>query len=611
MEIIKRRDFLKKTTLSGVGILTSKLWPAKVLGKEIQASSVNGAIMTNTKPQTFALEAYAKKSLNYLTRMVDKQGQPYFDVFWTNPSEAAHDWPDFGDVQSRQLQAAVMAREMTGQEASTEKIWLGKILSFIVPQTGLLFRPETTYSKHVADPGDQALTLYALVTAYVDSGDKRLLSTCRKMVDGIEEKTKRNDPQSARFLDGFLIKSLMTCARHADYEPAYRLASRLVEEVFVHRPLPTPENTLRQGAHVHGSLRVLVGAADYALYAGKQDLLGRVAALYSFVKSKATKFGFLPEVIDRKGDIVACETCALMDYIGLAVTLANHGHPEYWGDVERIARNQLVESQLSDGSWLISDSTREDTEQFTWRETGERMVGGYAGWSSPTHFLAARETLNAHWGGPELRDKTRAFQNCCGGSGTHAFFEVWKNASRFEDGVLSVNLHIDKLLPQAEILCYQPYRGLLIIKLKESCNVKVRIPDFVAPKDLKMESGREDKGTRVSENYLDLGGRDSGEMIRITYPLPTIIEEESIGNLGFRQYRYRVTYKGDTVVKMEPLGDDNPTGYSEFDKKDVPVFYGEEGPDRLYQREYMLRDADPELSAIRLDDSKLDFWCFR
>ena len=79
------------------------------------------------------------------------------------------------------------------------------------------------------------------------------------------------------------------------------------------------------------------------------------------------------------------------------------------------------------------------------------MVGGYSGWTSPTHILAAREEL--HWGGPELRGKTRAIQNCCGGSGTHGLFIVWKNASRFENDTLSVHLHIDKLLPQAEIRC--------------------------------------------------------------------------------------------------------------------------------------------------------------
>ena len=65
-------------------------------------------------------------------------------------------------------------------------------------------------------------------------------------------------------------------------------------------------------------------------------------------------------------------------------------------------------------------------------------------------------------------------------------------------------------------------------------------------------------------------------------------EEATIGNPGFRQYRYRVTWKGDTVVRMTPLGDQAKTGYSDFDKKQVAVFYGEEGPGRLYQREYML-----------------------
>jgi len=68
--------------------------------------------------------------------------------------------------------------------------------------------------------------------------------------------------------------------------------------------------------------------------------------------------GFLPEVIGRRGDIIACETCALMDFAGVGVTLANHGHPEYWADMERLARNHYVESQVRDASWLVSDDAR-------------------------------------------------------------------------------------------------------------------------------------------------------------------------------------------------------------------------------------------------------------
>ena len=287
---------------------------------------------------------------------------------------------------------------------------------------------------------------------------------------------------------------------------------------------------------MHTDLRTLVGAADYALYVKDPVLFSRVDALYRHVRSRATRFGFLAEVVDRRGDVICCETCVLMDFIGLAVTLANNGHPEYWGDVERTLRNQLVESQVTDASWLapagavpIFRSTKmglspsPDTDQFTWREVGARMVGGYAGWSSPTHILAAREDL--HWGKPNLRGKTRAFQNCCGGSGTHAFFIAWKNAARFYDGTLSVHLHIDKLLPQAEIRCYQPYKGLLTISLKQPCKVRVRIPEFVVPTEIRAKSNNGEIQATVWGNYLELGDHPAGEMIEVSYPLPVREEE--------------------------------------------------------------------------------------
>jgi hypothetical protein len=365
---------------------------------------------------------------------------------------------------------------------------------------------------------------------------------------------------------------------------------------------------------MHGNLRILVGAADYALYTHDTVLYSRVDALYRYVRSTATRFGFMPEAIGRQGDIVSCETCALMDFLGLAITLANHGHPEYWGDVERTLRNQMIESQVTDSSWLHSDSSRADTGQFTWRDIGERMVGGYAGWTSPNHILAARETLNHHWGGPELHDKTRAFQNCCGGSGTHAFFEVWKNAARFQDGWLNVYLHLDKLLPQAEIRGYQPYTGLLAIQLKEDCHVRVRIPEFTTAAEMQIASSLDGVlQPIVWGNFIELQDRRAGESIQVSYPLPVFTEEVTIGNPGYRQYHYRITWKGDTVVKMEPLGNEQATAYSDFDEKDVPIFYGETGPGPLYQRQLLIPDVDPGavvLTPLHLDAGALDLWFF-
>jgi hypothetical protein len=190
----------------------------------------------------------------------------------------------------------------------------------------------------------------------------------------------------------------------------------------------------------------------------------------------------------------------------------------------------------------------------------------------------------------------------------HGLFIAWKNAARFENGTLSVNLHIDKLLPQAEIRGFQPFKGLLTIQMKEACAVRVRIPDFVEPKNMAIDVNGARIQPKVFGNYLELGQRVQGDAIRITYPLPLMTEEVEIGNPGFRHYRYRVTWKGDTVVRMEPLGNDYATGYSEYDKRQVPVFYGKEGPGPLYQREDFVKDCEPELSPLHMDDGSLDFW---
>ena len=540
-----------------------------------------------TRPQTFAIETYVARGYNYLDNMVDAEGLPYFDVFWTDPAQAAHDWPDLGDVMARQWQTAIMARHLTGRPARHEQLWAAKIVSLLDPKTGLLVQPAKPFW-HSDDPQDerdmsldlQSFTLYALATGYAESRDPALRQAAAKMIDGLSRQ---------RMMDsGFLIKGLMVCAREMDGEVSRRAlaeAGNVVRFVFDKTDLFTPDNKFRAGAQMHGSLRTLLGAADYALYVKDPVLFSRVDALYRYGRSQGTRFGYLPENVCRKGDVTLCETCALMDFIGLAATLANNGHPEYWGDVERMVRNHLVESQVVDGSWLKPEkgsaekgsdpfcakhpSGRSgkrgltpfppDTDQFTCRQVGERMVGGYAGWSSPVHILAACETL--HWGGPELRNKTRAFQNCCGGSGTHGFYIAWKNAARFEDGTLSVNLHIDKLLPEAEIRGYQPYKGLLTIDLKRPCKVRVRIPEFVEPGEMKVESrnnlsanhalsGRATGASgravqpRVWGNYLELGDRQAGQRIEVSYPLPLREETESVGNPGFRQYQYRVAWRG-------------------------------------------------------------------
>lgn len=84
-----------------------------------------------------------------------------------------------------------------------------------------------------------------------------------------------------------------------------------------------------------------------------------------------------------------------------------------------------------------------------------------------------------------------------------------------------------------------------------------------------------------------------------------------MGNPGFRTWRYRATWKGDTVIGLEPVGNDVATAYSDFDKADKEVYYGGDGPGPLYQRKRMEETADPEPAPIHEDGGGIDFWKIR
>ena len=554
-------------------------------GEEIVTSIGKSVPKERTQaPQTFAFETYAGRAYNCMENMPDKDGMPYFNIFWTDPAEAGHAGGiDGPDVVSRLWEASIMVRHMTGRVCSNEKSFAKNTLRFLSPETGMVV-PGTGFLGFA-----QGVSLHAITAAYADSKAPALLDQIRKTADNLPGTFGTKDQWRA-----VPIKSLMNCARVADYPPAADYAGKLVRGCFLFNP-----NNKKFGGHMHAGLRSLVGAADYAIFMKDTALFDQVNTIYLNVMTiPGARFGWLPEMAYRGDDLVGCETCAVTDFVSLSTILANNGHPEYWGNVERIVRNQLAENQVVDGSWL-KPGDKPDTANSSWSNIGSRMVGGFAGWSSPTHLLAYRE---------DDHGRTRAFQNCCAGTGVHAFYLAWKSASRFEKGILSVNMHFDKLLPLAEIRCYQPYLGYLSVALKEACKVRVRVPDFVDAKEVKVSSSSGEVKAAVENGYLELGPRQAGEKIEVTYPMPVKEEELAIGNPKHRQYHYRVTWKGDTVVRMKPIGEQYRTAYCEGMKKEVECFYGEGGPGRLYQREYMLQDVIPALAPLHMDDGAFDFW---
>ncbi len=332
--------------------------------------------LSKQSPTTFAIETFVDRTYNYLDRMVDKDGLPYFDIFWTDPAEAAHDWPDFGDVTSRQLQGAIMARHLTGRESTNEKVWMKMVLSRLDPKTGLLVRPKTSYCEPGPIAGDQALTLYTLATAYADIKDPALRDGHRQ--NGRPSAGRWRSGVHHQEPDDLGAADRFACCPGAGKAAGPRRVRRRSE--FHARQ----QN--RQIGHIHGSLRTLVGAADYALYVKDPVLFSRVDAIYRShaIEGNAVRLSpggdgpqrrhhFLrdlrPDGLRRAGLDAGQQRPSRV----LGRRRANAQKPVWW------------KARSSDGSWL-KPGTKPDTYQFSWRDIGARMVGGYAGWSSPDAF---------------------------------------------------------------------------------------------------------------------------------------------------------------------------------------------------------------------------------
>ena len=264
---MKAQTTMKHTVSTIAALLLAAVPVPLLLGADAVTAPDPAASKGRTQtPQTFAFETYAGRAYNCLDHMVDKDGMPYFHVFWTDPAEACHErGVDSPDVASRMWEASIMARHMTGREGRNEKILGKNALRFLSPATGLVV-PGTGFLGF-----SQGTSLHAVASGYADSKDPALLELIRNTADNLPGTFGIKDQWRA-----VPIKSLMNCARVANDPAAAEYAGKLVHGSSL---LGNPDNK-KFGGHMHAGLRILSGAADYALYMKDTALFDQVNAIY-------------------------------------------------------------------------------------------------------------------------------------------------------------------------------------------------------------------------------------------------------------------------------------------------------------------------------------------
>jgi hypothetical protein len=149
----------------------------------------------------FDLCEQMKLGLNFLNNNVDHNRGclPYFvTIFKNDPTEARHDWPDFGDLTSRYVESFILARKMLGinTPGSVEMALRKLLLSYFNEGDGLSYRPKPDkpyyssilnrdYDDHVAEGFDQSRVLWAMLAWYEDGYETSIIKRINELLAGL------------------------------------------------------------------------------------------------------------------------------------------------------------------------------------------------------------------------------------------------------------------------------------------------------------------------------------------------------------------------------------------------------------------------------------------
>ena len=584
-------------------------------------------------PDTFDLVERANWIINAATGSVDMESDcaPAHYVGLLNPGIGHHsgemsDLPEY-------LEDLTRMRSITGSELNLdiESRMLETALD-IRGNDGLFYQlpvtPTTpwraggatrTKMKNVEDMAQVCLTFIAALSArYQATGDGRLSEMAQQYADtiakilvqqddyayvpltddtGIEFSWRRNvgwstqeEPRSefsgtegtVLAYYGYLIRQLAHWHTVSGDEKSLETAGKLAtflrkprfwlgriesweEDKWVGHPCPYRMPAAHFRGHIAGGHMGLRGMTEYAVAADDQVLLEFCRQGYEWLRN----FGFAS--LGWYG-----ENLCLRDAVATAIKLTEAGVGDYWDDVERYAVNEMAESQTIDPEVfkkVRAESGKpmtEDEEKLLLRLMGANGSGTWATW----------------FYGPQP-DPANIDPGYTGVYMQHYYY-VHDAALREGNGVVRVNLPLNRVSASADLHSYLPYEGKLVLKNKTAKKALIRVPGWVTKRDVKCSVNGSPQQPFWAGQYVLIDDLKPGDSVNIEFPMKEWTEH--VTWRGFHDPvpvfeemnwvpRYHLQFKGNTCVGID-------FNWKEIGATRVPGIPG-------YQREHMKANKAP------------------
>ena len=376
---------------------------------------------------------------------------------------------------------------------------------------------------------------------------------------GVGEKPAADSPIPGNWFKNALMGWPAYCAvqfyRATGYQPALEFSGKLARFTWKRSGMFDTEGRWLACRHGAWHTAPLFGILEYAVQAGDREMIDFVRKGYEYAKAPEQHMelltGFTPENAEPTGQ--TGEICEVAFMLNLAVRLSAAGAGDYWDDVDRWVRNHFAEGQLTRCEWMdrvASGQPRKVINPVSESDdtVARKCLGAFAGWPN----------LNDFHGGSSYFGSGSVFMHCCTGEGSAALYRVWENILRFQDGKLRVNLLLNRASPWADVDSFLPYEGRVDVKVKrpmgvptatQSCELLVRIPEWVKPEEVKCRVSDADRTLSWEGRYAVIGKVQPNDVATLTFPI-----FERTDKVQIQGKEYTLIRKGNDVVHIDPPG---------------------------------------------------------
>jgi hypothetical protein len=220
--------------------------------------------------------------------------------------------------------------------------------------------------------------------------------------------------------------------------------------------------------------------------------------------------------------------------------LSEAGLGDYWDDVDGVVRNQLVESQHVEADLIRAQMGGQPFVDYLQRQKKNQRKMAQADWLGG--FVGAMH-VNAF---PKLGLPA----SCCGPNGASGLYYAWESGVRHADGVVRVNLLLNRASPWLDVDSYLPYEGKVVVRNKTARTVAVRVPGW-AKKEAVVSRIDDRRATPFwVGNYLVFEGLGKNDVVTVEFPM---VEETVQYTVADRLYlrEEQPEESGDTPIRYQ------------------------------------------------------------